>query len=42
MCMKLFQIKFDEKYYKLLEAFDNELDQVKIIFDQDKVKYNNM
>ena len=33
----MIKAKFDPKYQMLLEAFDKELDQVKIIFDTDKV-----
>ena len=33
----MIKAKFDPKYQMLLEAFDKELDQVKIIFDADKV-----
>ena len=33
----MIKAKFDPKYQMLLEAFDRELDQVKIIFDSDKV-----
>ena len=33
----MIKAKFDPKYKMLLEAFDKELDQVKIIFDTDKV-----
>ena len=35
----MIKAKFDSKYQMLLEAFDKELDQVKIIFDTDKVIY---
>ena len=33
----MIKAKFDPKYKMLLEAFDKELDQVKLIFDTDKV-----